>query len=220
MNALLSELAVIDGAWPRLVWLVGALRLVASLNWDRILFFLASPFAVGGCIMAFGAAAAVALFLSGGEGVLAEDDAFLFLALLSGITSAVFILLRVLGGHGRASGSVSAHHKKGGMPHMTPRFVLTALAGLALTAGAVIGLSNAVSAGRGGVLDDGEEHLARAGITLDEAIASAQSAASGPVDEVDLEYWQGKLVFNVDVGDKDVKVDALTGIVLSASLRD
>jgi uncharacterized membrane protein YkoI len=71
-----------------------------------------------------------------------------------------------------------------------------------------------------GVLDDGNDLLPQAGITLDQAIAAAQSAASGPLGEVDLENYQGKLVFNVDVGDKDVKVDANTGAVLSADSTD
>src|SRR3989304_6284361 len=81
-------------------------------------------------------------------------------------------------------------------------------------------MSNEASAGRGGVLDDGKELLPPARITLPQAIAAAQTAASGPLDEVDLEYWQGRLVFNVDVGDKDVKVDAATGEVLAADEDD
>jgi uncharacterized membrane protein YkoI len=71
-----------------------------------------------------------------------------------------------------------------------------------------------------GVLDDGKDLLPQASITLDQAIAAAQSAASGPVGEVDLEQYQGKLVFNVDIGDKDVKVDAQTGAALSADSTD
>ena len=71
-----------------------------------------------------------------------------------------------------------------------------------------------------GALDDGSELLPQAGITLDQAIAAAQAAAPGAVGEVDLEHYQGTLVFNVDVGDKDVKVDANTGTVLNATLDD
>ncbi|HXG36293.1 MAG TPA: PepSY domain-containing protein [Dehalococcoidia bacterium] len=71
-----------------------------------------------------------------------------------------------------------------------------------------------------GVLDDGEELLPQAGISLEQAIAAARSAASGSLGEVDLEYYQGKLVFNVDIGDKDVKVDASSGEVLSANATD
>jgi uncharacterized membrane protein YkoI len=79
---------------------------------------------------------------------------------------------------------------------------------------------NATEPQQSGVLDDGKDLLPQAGITLDQAIAAAQSAASGPVGEVDLEHYQGNLVFNVDVGDKDVKVDAQTGAVLSADSTD
>ena len=51
-------------------------------------------------------------------------------------------------------------------------------------------------------------------------IAAAQSAAGGPVGEIDLEHFEGNLVFNVEIGDNDVKVDAQTGAVLSADSED
>jgi uncharacterized membrane protein YkoI len=47
----------------------------------------------------------------------------------------------------------------------------------------------------------------------------SQSAESGAIGEIDLEHYNGRLVFNVDVGDKDVKVDAENGLVLG-SLSD
>ncbi len=75
-------------------------------------------------------------------------------------------------------------------------------------------------AGKGGVLDDGKDLLPKASISLDQAIAAAQTAAAGEVDEVDLEYWRGTLVFNVDVGNSDVKVDASTGAVLGQESDD
>lgn len=71
-----------------------------------------------------------------------------------------------------------------------------------------------------GQIDDGRELLPQATITLDQAIAAAQSAASGPVGEVDLEHYQGKLVFNVDVGNMDVKVSAANGSVLALDADD
>ena len=71
-----------------------------------------------------------------------------------------------------------------------------------------------------GTLDDGKDLLPDAGISVDRAIAFAKSAASGPVGEVDLEQYQGKLVFNVDVGDKDVKVDAANGSILAVDADD
>ena len=71
-----------------------------------------------------------------------------------------------------------------------------------------------------GTLDDGKELLPQAGITIEAAIAAAQSAATGPVGEVDLEHANGRLVFNVDIGDKDVKVDASDGSIVSADSND
>lgn len=72
----------------------------------------------------------------------------------------------------------------------------------------------------GSRLDDGANLLSQAKITEQDAIAAAQTAASGPLSEVDLEDYQGQLVFNVDVGSHDVKVDAATGDVLAAPQDD
>lgn len=72
-----------------------------------------------------------------------------------------------------------------------------------------------------GQIDDGEELLSQTGITVEEAIVAAQAAASGTLGEIDLEYdGNGILVFNVDIGDKDVKVDAQTGAVVSVDSDD
>lgn len=107
--------------------------------------------------------------------------------------------------------------------------ILVALLALAGSAVTLASGSAAASGGAGGEsevrvapgqLDDGKELLPQAGITLDRAIAAAQTAASGPLGEVDLEYYQGKLVFNVDIGDKDVKVDAMSGAVLAVDADD
>lgn len=68
-----------------------------------------------------------------------------------------------------------------------------------------------------GKLDDGVDLLPQASITIEQAIAAAQTAATGNIGEIDLEYHDGKLVFNVDVGDQDVKVDASNGTVLGSS---
>ena len=99
----------------------------------------------------------------------------------------------------------------------------TGLAATALAFSAVIGyqaFAPGASAGQAGTLDDGKDLLPKATISLDKAIATAQTAATGAVDEVDLEYWNGTLVYNVDVGSKDVKVDAASGAVLDASGDD
>src|SRR3954451_11765155 len=49
-----------------------------------------------------------------------------------------------------------------------------------------------------GTIDDGEGLLPEASITLDQAIASAQGQYTGHLGEIDLEYWNGRLVFNVE----------------------
>jgi len=110
-------------------------------------------------------------------------------------------------------------------------WVLALVALLALAGAALTMTSRLTSAGdddtgddeievASGQIDDGKDLLPQAGITLEQALAAAQSAASGAVGEVDLEHYQGKLVFNVDVGDKDVKVDASTGAVIDANSDD
>ena len=71
-----------------------------------------------------------------------------------------------------------------------------------------------------GTLDDGQSLLPLAGISLEAAVDAARGAASGAVGEVDLEYVGDRLVFNVDVGAHDVKVDAHSGAVLSIDMDD
>lgn len=68
----------------------------------------------------------------------------------------------------------------------------------------------------GSRLDDGANLLSQAKISEQEAIAAAQTAAFGSLSEVDLEDYEGQLVFNVDVGSHDVKFDAANGNVLAA----
>ena len=83
--------------------------------------------------------------------------------------------------------------------------------------GTTAGASSGATASR---LDDGKDLLPQAKISEQDAIAAAQRAASGALNEVDLEHYQGRLVYNVDVGPKDVKVDATTGDVLAAPQDD
>lgn len=71
-----------------------------------------------------------------------------------------------------------------------------------------------------GTIDDGADLLPQATIALEQAIAAAQGTAQGDVGEVDLEYAGDRLVFNVDIGDKDVKVDAADGSIVSAGSDD
>jgi uncharacterized membrane protein YkoI len=112
--------------------------------------------------------------------------------------------------------------------------VLTASADQGQAGGGISGLKSTVSdgaesvleflgledEGQPGVIDDGEELLPQAQITLDQAITAAQKAVPGKLGEVDLEYYDGRLVFNVDSGNADVKVDAATGAVIGQETDD
>jgi uncharacterized membrane protein YkoI len=94
---------------------------------------------------------------------------------------------------------------------------------LALGALTGVGIANAADGASGAGqsrLDDGKDLLPQAKISEQQAIQAAQSAASGALNEVDLEHHGGRLVWNVDVGAKDVKVDAATGHVVAASSDD
>jgi len=83
-----------------------------------------------------------------------------------------------------------------------------------------LGISDDESPVAPGTLDDGQDLLPQAQISLEQAIEAAKAAQTGAIGEIDLEHFEGHLVFNVDVGDKDVKVDAQNGTVLSADSDD
>jgi len=96
---------------------------------------------------------------------------------------------------------------------------ITAVATVAAVIAALGGVASAngapSTAAGGSRLDDGKALLSQAKITEQQAIAAAQGAATGDLNEIDLEPWAGKLAFNVDVGAQEVKVDAATGAVLA-----
>jgi uncharacterized membrane protein YkoI len=83
-----------------------------------------------------------------------------------------------------------------------------------------VGVAWAAGGGGASRLDDGKGLLSQATISEQQAIAAAQTAASGALNEVDLEHAGGRLVFNVDVGGADVKVDAATGKVVRVDHDD
>jgi uncharacterized membrane protein YkoI len=96
---------------------------------------------------------------------------------------------------------------------------LIAAAGIAAItfAGGTVALAGGNAPSR---LDDGKNLVSKAGIGEAQAISAARSAASGALNEVDLEYRAGTLVYNVDVGAHDVKVDASSGTVVSVDADD
>jgi uncharacterized membrane protein YkoI len=103
---------------------------------------------------------------------------------------------------------------------MRKRLVAAAAGIAALGAASGVAVASGGPGSAGSRLDDGKDLLPQAAISEQQAIAAAQGAASGALDEVDLEHLDGKLVFNVDVGASDVKVDAANGAVLAAPHDD
>jgi uncharacterized membrane protein YkoI len=71
-----------------------------------------------------------------------------------------------------------------------------------------------------GSLDDGKDLLPQTTITLVEANARAQRAAAGALGQVDLERRGDRILYAVDVGDQEVRVDAADGHVVSVTPRD
>lgn len=99
--------------------------------------------------------------------------------------------------------------------------VVVGIAALAAAGGvATASGSNSGPAAGGSRLDDGKQLLSQADVTEPQAIAAAQGAAQGDLNEVDLEQFGGKLVWNVDVGSSDVKVDAASGKVVDVGKDD
>ena len=100
---------------------------------------------------------------------------------------------------------------------MRKTIIATAAAGAVAVGAAAAAAGSAAPPSR---LDDGKALLPQARLSEQDAIAKARTAASGALDEVDLEHFDGRLVWNVDVGADDVKVDAATGEVVDVSRDD
>jgi uncharacterized membrane protein YkoI len=71
-----------------------------------------------------------------------------------------------------------------------------------------------------GTLDDGKDLLPQTSVSLTSAITTAQGAATGTLGQVDLERFHGAVVYMVDVGDQEVRVDATNGTVVAITPRD
>ena len=71
-----------------------------------------------------------------------------------------------------------------------------------------------------GSLDDGKDLLPQTTISLGQAVAAAQRAQSGKLGQVDLERYNGRIVYMVDVGDQEVRVDAADGSIAAVSPRE
>ena len=71
-----------------------------------------------------------------------------------------------------------------------------------------------------GSLDDGKDLLPQTTVSLAAANATAQRVAEGGLGQVDLEHFGDRIVFSVDVGSQEVRVDANSGIVVDVRPRD
>ena len=104
---------------------------------------------------------------------------------------------------------------------MQTRKIIGTVAALgALGAGAGVALAAGTGGNATSRLDDGKDLLSQAGVSEQQAIQAAQTRESGALDEVDLEHYQGRLIYNVDVGSHDVKVDAQSGEVVESTRDD
>ena len=71
-----------------------------------------------------------------------------------------------------------------------------------------------------GSLDDGKDLLPQTTVSLADADATAQRVAEGHLGQVDLEHFGDRIVYSVDVGSQEVRVDANSGIVVDVRPRD
>ena len=71
-----------------------------------------------------------------------------------------------------------------------------------------------------GSLDDGKDLLPQTTVALADANATAQRAAQGELGQVDLEHFGDRIVYSVDVGSQEVRVDADSGLVVDVRPRD
>jgi uncharacterized membrane protein YkoI len=112
---------------------------------------------------------------------------------------------------------------------MRRRLVLAVIVAVAVVLAA--GAALAVGGGSGliwddghyakpGSLDDGKTLLPQTTISLSQAVANARAAATGAIGQVDLERDGSRIVYMVDVGDHEVRVDAADGNVVSVTARD
>jgi uncharacterized membrane protein YkoI len=93
--------------------------------------------------------------------------------------------------------------------------VVLALVGATFAVGGGTGIWDDNHFAKPGSLDDGKDLLPQTTISLAQANAVAQRATTGSLGQVDLERYQGRVVFKVDVGDKEVRVDAADGRVVT-----
>jgi uncharacterized membrane protein YkoI len=70
-----------------------------------------------------------------------------------------------------------------------------------------------------GTLDDGKQYLPQTRIGVEQAVAMARRALDGPLGQVDLKNVDDAFVYVVDIGDREVNVDAVDGSVVGIAPR-
>lgn len=100
--------------------------------------------------------------------------------------------------------------------------LIVAAAGIALVVaiGAAAISTDSVGALSGGKLDDGKHLLSEAEISPEEAISIALGEYDGEVDDVDLERQGSRLVYEIEIDDTDIYVDANDGTVFNVEYDD
>jgi uncharacterized membrane protein YkoI len=71
-----------------------------------------------------------------------------------------------------------------------------------------------------GALDDGQDLVSQATVTVEQAVTAAQSSANGALGSVDLEDQDGALVYVVDIGNQEVLVSATDASVVKVQPQE
>src|SRR3954453_4345897 len=105
---------------------------------------------------------------------------------------------------------------------MRKRIIAVAVLAVVVLAGATLAFGGARGLiwddghyAKPGSLDDGKELLSQTGVSLPAAVPTPQGSPSGALGQVHLEPFRGAIVYSVDVGDKEVRVDAANGKVVA-----
>jgi uncharacterized membrane protein YkoI len=98
---------------------------------------------------------------------------------------------------------------------------IAAVAGIAVVGGGAALAQDDINPFRdGGKLDDGQHLVSEASVSPERAVEIAQGVADGRVDDVELDREGGRLVYEVEVGEADVMIDASDGSILSTNDDD
>jgi uncharacterized membrane protein YkoI len=101
------------------------------------------------------------------------------------------------------------------------RFIVAATGtALLIALGAAAISSDQAGALEGSNLDDGSHLLSDARITPEEAIDIAQGEVNGNVEDIDLERNGSELIYDIEINDTDVHIDAMDGAVLYVEYED